>query len=364
MIKQKEITLLSITLIITKMLLVCPQGLAENSAQAAWIEAMYVSIAAALIVFFTNKIYPKKLDVIDLAQRAGGKGLKILAGIIVILILFVNLTGVMRIFPESVKIILLQDTNIEIISAAFALTAAAAAYLGINAVLRTNYYFIIICGFVFLLFLIFLSPHCNINNIVPILGNGAKSIFLYGFNSIYIFSDILIVNLMAPYFENADKMKKSMLQSTVISGIIVTVIMLVYCLSYEYPESSQFLLPVYQLSRLIHISGFFSRFEAFFQFVWSILVLIYASVYIYMLSSVVMKTFSLKFRKPLLPLAVILSLAAAFAADSVSEAVRLGKIFSNAEYPVVFLLPIVLSLMVLQRKKREFKERTEHNEGS
>lgn len=102
-----------------------------------------------------------------------------------------------------------------------------------------------------LLSLILLIPYFNINNIFPILGNGVYSITVKGINTISLFSDILLLNILLPYCENTSEAKKSGWRAIYISATIGVVILLSYCLIYPYPVSREFMIPVYQLSRVI-----------------------------------------------------------------------------------------------------------------
>ena len=356
MIGKKELTGVIITAIVVKMLLSYPRELVLISGQAAWIQMIYISLIALVLILLTTRVYKHKQSIIELAQMIGGKGLRIATGILIFLILVANFSTVARVFPETVKIVLLQNFNADVILIVFAITSAIGAYMGIHSVARVNYMFLpIACG-IFIGFLLLLIPYYKIDNIFPILGEGANKIFISGFNSLSFFSDIILLNVLIPYSKNLSEAKTVSVRAIVITSIIAILIILAYCLSYVYPVSRDYILPVYQMSRMIHISSFFSRFESFFQFMWSILVFLYSAIYIYTMCDVLQRTFNLKYLNPLILPVTILGVTIAGIPSAVTDAIEMEKYVNLIEYPIVFLLPIIFG--VLTRNKGGIKHET------
>lgn len=105
--------------------------------------------------------------------------------------------------------VLLQDFKIEFIIPIFMLAIGIGAYIGLEPIARVNNMFMPLAGIVLLLSLILLIPYFNINNIFPILGNGVYSITVKGINTISLFSDILLLNILLPYCENTSEAKRA-----------------------------------------------------------------------------------------------------------------------------------------------------------
>ena len=345
MLKEKELVSVTVIAIVVKMLLTFPREIVINSGQAAWIQILYITAVAILLLLFTSRIYKHKLNLIDLAYMAGGKTLKIIVGLVVFFILLTNFSSVSRIFQETIKVVLLQKSKVEDIAVIFSITVAIGAYLGIGSIARVSAIFLPIAGFVFAGFIFLLIPHYDFNNIMPIFGNGLSKIFLSGFNSLSLFSDIILLNVLIPYCKNLDAVRKITLRSVLIAGGAAFLIMLIYCLSYVYPVSADYMLPVYQMARMVDISSFFSRFEAFFQFVWTILIFLYSSLYISSMSYVLAHTFNLKYQKPLIFPIVIIGIAIAGVPAGLDGGLQMEKFVRMICYPFVFILPIVLGLV-------------------
>ncbi len=345
MLQRKEITTLLVNLISAKMLLTFPRIVIENSGNSAWLEIIFNTVMAALLFLVTVTLYRGKKNIIQLAEMSGGKGLKIFIGIFVFTVLIINFASIIRIFPETVKIVLLQDFRVEVIIGAFVVAIALGAYIGIEPLAKINNIFMVIAGAVFLAFVLLLLPYYNIDNLLPIFGNGFGGIFFRGLNTLSLFSDILILNILLPYCENYSEAKKSGWRAIYLSAAISLIIILAYCLIYPYPESKEFMIPVYQLARVIYLSSFFSRFEAIFQFVWSLVLFLYAAIYVYVLCYVWQITFGLKYYRPLIFPVVIISGVIALLPSSLIDLVSVEEWENIAVYPISFLLPIIFGLV-------------------
>ncbi len=345
MMQRKEMTALLINVIATKMMLTFPRIFIINSGNSAWIQAIFNSIIVFLIFFITAKLYRGKKNIIELAGKAGGKALRIFIGVLVFVVLMLNFISIIRIFPETVKLVLLQEFRIEFIIVVFIIAIAIGAYIGIESIVKINYIFIPIAGAAFLAFLLLLIPYYRIENILPLFGEGYKKIFVSGFNTVSLFSDLLLLNIFLPHCENAAEAKKSGKKAVWISATIAVVILLSYCLIYPYPASKEFMIPVYQLARVIHLSNFFSRFEALFQFIWSILMLLYSAIYVYALCYVWQITFNLKQYKPLIFPVSIISGVLSVIPGSLLDLISFEKWENVIVYPVAFLLPVIFGIV-------------------
>lgn len=350
---KKEFSSMLITLMSVKLLLSYPLNFIKNSGNAAWIQMIFVTLLCLLLFKITTMIYEKKINIIDLAEMSGNKAVRIIVGLLIFIALFLNMVSVMRIFPESVKIVLLPDVETDVIIGICTLTVYIGAILGIESAVRINYMFLPICGILLIAFLLLLLPFYKIENIMPILGNGGTNIFIKGINGLSVFSDIIVLNILLAYSKNIKEARDSGYRAIIISGAVGVLTTLVYGLIYPYPVSENFILPVYQITRMINLSSFFNRFEALFQFIWSILVFLYGTIYIYMMSFVWQVTFRLKYIKPLfLPVVLIVS-AVALIPQSIMDANNMEKIFENISYPIAFLLPIIIGAI---NKRKGIKE--------
>lgn len=355
MLRRQEITTILINVTVTKLVLTFPKILIETSGSAAWIQIIYNIICAAAVFFLSLLLYKGHYTVIDLAEKAGGKILKIITGLIVFAVFMVNFASIIRVFPETVKTVLLINFDTRVITIIFMAAIALGSAAGIEAIARVNYIFMPIIGGVLIFFLILLIPYYNIYNIFPIFGNGVNKIFIDGFNTISVYADVLLINIFMPYYENRKEVAKSGRHLFAITAPFITAVTLAYCLAYPYPVTKEFMLPFYQMARIIHIGNFYSRFESVFQFAWSILIFIYSAIYIFALCHVVQKTFDLKFYRPLIFPVVMISGVFALLPATIGDIVRNEKWENIFIYITVFTLLLVfgiISRVVLRKDKK------------
>ncbi len=360
MLTKKQVTSMTINAIVAKMLLTYPQTFFEMCGNAAWISAVICIALAVLLFGFIRLTYTSKYNVIELAQRIGGKWLRIAVGFVVFFVLSSNIFSIMRIFPEIVRLVLLQGTYVEIIGMVFVATLILGGMSGLSSIARVHELFLPVAGVVFALFIILLLPSYKADNIFPIFGTGPFNVFVKGISVLSVFADLLMLNILAPKTESLDVYKKSGTKAIVIGGICVALIMLSYGFVYVYPISTKFIAPVYQLERLIHLTNFFSRFEAIFHFVWSVSILLYGSLYMAVLAIVWQTSFGLKYHKPLIiPIAAIIA-GASVIPVSLTDLIRAEMFINKWIYIPAFAIPLIIGLIYriknVSRETMEIKQ--------
>lgn len=352
-ISEKELTFVLANVIITKMIFSFPRNLFFESGNAAWLEAVFVSLFATVVFEITASIYAKcdKQSILELSEHLGGKLFKSAVAILTVLVLSLNFTAELRTFSESVKIVLLPKTNIEYIMILLAIAIVIGAKKGISAISTINAILFPIC-LVFLAFIaIFLLRDYRINNIFPILGTGVKNIVKGGFRDLSCFSDVLILNLLLPYTKDLSVTKKSGRKAVIISSVTIIMICLCYGLCYPYERAKEFLLPIYQLSRMIRAGEYFQRFEAFFEFVWTVTELLYGTIYVYVICNTISEAFNVKNQNMLVYCVVTSCIFIALMPSSVVENVEFSQKIGIWTAPVAFLLPFILPLIYLPKRR-------------
>ena len=355
MITKKQLTALTVNTIIVKMLLTLPRNLFAVCGQAAWIAGVYATALALAIFLVIQKLYTGNENVIGIAQRIGGKGLKIATGLVVFAVLAINIISVIRIFPEIVRLVLLQKTYFEIIGTVFIISVIFGASCGLESIARVHEMFLPVAAVVFAAFIIMLIPEMDFNNLYPVFGKGLGVIFWDGLGVMSIFTDLLLLNILIPYMKNADAYRKSGSKAIIIGGVCSCLILFLYALSYAYPASAEFIIPIYQLERLINLSDFFSRLEALFQFIWSISILLYCSLYIAVLALVWRDTFDLRHSKPLISPISIMLVGAAIVPDSLNDMIAFEAHINRWIFIPAFLIPIIMGAVLKMFHVKHFR---------
>lgn len=353
-IKENEMTLLVANLLSVKAIFAFPKILFESSANAAWLEVIFMAAIVAVLLevsFFTYRKSGKK-SIIDLSARIGGKPLKITVSLLVILLLSVNFISELRMFSESVKLILLPKTDIEYIMILLAITACIGQKQGLRAIATINAIFFPVC-LVFLGFIVvFLYRNYSINNLFPFFGKGVPSILTGGMKNLSCFSDIIAINLLLPHSKDIGIPKKSGRKALLIAAVTMVFICLSYALCYPYPLSKEYLLPVYQLSKMIRAGEYFQRFEAFFEFVWEISQLLYSAIYLFLICETAAKAFNLKDQNAVSYGIIAFVTLIALEPTSVVEVLKLSRFADLITAPIGYVLPIFIPVIYILKRGR------------
>ncbi len=342
---KTELTGVMINLICMKLFLTFPRQILSITGCAAWITSIYVTILALIGFLIINKVYRTDKTIIGIAEEVGGRAFKTITGIILFLVLLLNLCFTLRTFPESVRLILLHNTPMNIIVAVLCGTIALGAICGIEALARITSFFLPIFAVILFIFVLLLFPSFNVDNLTPVFGKGTKRIFFDGASGITVFSDLIVLNTLHPFCKSRNDITSIGIKSVLYSGITMTII--IFALELIYPSSlaESFIMPVYQLTRLVSVGDFFSRIEAFFEFIWSITMFLYTSVYIYALSNVWRDTFELKYYKPIVLSVIIIATGIAYIPESLETLMEMYTDIMLYIYIAAAALPVIYGII-------------------
>ena len=345
MLTNKQLSSIIINAIVVKMLVTFPRNIFVYCANASWLTAIYTTAIAFGLFWVIQKLYPTRENVIALADRVGGRIVRIITGVAVFTVLALNFVSIVRVFPAIIRLVLLQKTYVEIIGTVFVLVVIFGASCGIEAIARVQQLFLPVAGVVFGAFLIMLVPDIHFGYLMPIFGNGIKSIMVDGLSTLSIFTDLLVLNILLPKIKNSDTYKKSGKKAILFGGACSVLIFFFYGACYSYPASTEFIVPVYQLERLINLSDFFSRLEALFQFIWSISIFLYSALYGAVLAEVWRDTFGLRHSKPLIAPVIIALVGVAVIPESLNDMLHFEGIVNKWLYIPAFAIPLIIGII-------------------
>ena len=254
-IKSREFASILVTLICVKMLFTYPRLIMEKCENGAWLSVLVWGLAAAGVYYLTQKMYLKTgcISILAQSEAIGGKPLKMLTGLAVMALLIANMAPLVRAFPEAIKTALLQKSSMAVIATLLTVGVVVGAYNGVCALGRVASIFLPVAAAFILGFFVILIPFYDVNNLFP--AAVAKNLTA-GSASLSVFSDIFAANLLLPYISGSRCVKSAGLYAVFISIISSAAILLAYCLTYPYPASTSFIVPMYQLARGEGLSEF------------------------------------------------------------------------------------------------------------
>jgi len=351
---------LLIDLICTKCILYYVRMLNHHAATASWIMSLYLSVVIIIVFAVLISLYKKfeGEDIIEISETAGGKPLKIIVGLIITTVLLFLMMSMMREFSEEIKTISLPTSPLIFIMMLFLIGAVVGSFLGIEAIIRYHAIMVPVITVIYLLIIIGVIPHMDINNIYPILGSGAKKIFADGLLKISVYGELLILFLLPPFIKSYKSLRSSGFIALGISSFILGISALAYTMVVPYPKNLQSFLPIYQLTKLVRFGRSFQRIEAAFVFIWAMIILLYVTTIFYFTIYAFSRAMGLKYIRPLiLPFALIL-LSISFIPEGLSDAVRIEEMIMGswlwiAIFAAVGLIFIAASIRSKKRRRED-----------
>lgn len=320
-----EAVFLLTNIICTKLFLFYPRMTVDDAGTAGWIMTVFVSLLAFILFSILIKLFKKfeGKDILDIAALAGGKPLKILAGLFMAGMSLFTITIGIRDFSEDMKVISLPTSPLSFVMISFIIGMVVGSFFGLEAILRINAIVIPAVSVGYIVILMGVIPNMDMDNLFPILGTGVKDIFGKGLFRVSVFFEILTIFIITPFLGESKKVRSTGYIALGISSLFLIMGSLSYILTFSYPVSKELFLPIYHMARLINIGRFFQRIEALFVFIWAMAALLYMTSIFYLMLYIIAKTAGLKYLRPLiLPFAVIV-FSAGFIPQSLNSIIHI-----------------------------------------
>lgn len=355
--RWEAVTLL-INLICTKLFLYFARMTVEDAGTAGWIMTVYISLLALIMYVVLIKLFKKYegKDILDIAEIAGGKLFKIIAGLVVSGSLFYLTSVVLREFSEDMKVVSLPVSPLSYIMIFFIIGVVAASYLGVEAILRYHAIVVPVIAAGFILILLGAIPKMDYTNILPVLGNGADSIFGKGFFRVSVFGELMVLFLLPPFLGGYKNVKVVGYVAIGFSSVFLISGSLAYILTFPYPSNMESFLPIYQLARIISFGRFFQRIEAVFVFIWAMAAFIYLTATFYFMVYAFTKTAGLKYMRPLIIPFAVMVYCVAFIPENLMSVIKIETQFINNTIWIVTFVFIGLIMAIANLRKQRKKE--------
>lgn len=303
-----EATCILINMVFVQAILYFPKEAADFSGSAGWMIPIGITIVAyiyfAIVTGFYR--YSGSMDLLEISQRAAGRIMKIIVGLLTALLLIFLEASLLSKYAHSLKTISLDKSPLSYVLLFFLIGMVAAAYYGIEAVARISAFIVPVCIIGFLLITIGVIPEFNTDNLFPILGKGVDSIINGSTLSLRVFSPLLLVFFMIPFFKRRNLKRVGYLSIT-ISGIVTLWSTLAFFLTFPYEMAVDKKIPVYQMARLIEFGNYIQRVESVFVLVFSLSSILYMGALFAFITYIIAKTLDLeRYRPIILPTAVII----------------------------------------------------------
>lgn len=291
---------LSILIILTlsHLILTLPKSLLESQGSGIILNIIYITLLAFFIVYILSKLYKNfhGKDILDISEFLFGKIFKFIIGIIFIIYFLFVASLLIRNSTENLKTMYFQNTSIPFLAFFILICASFINKLGSNVVIKCN--LIIVPLIIILLTLLFLlsSNNFNTQRFFPILGYGAKSIFLYGSTNLHAFGCIAYLLFIMPFLKNYNQFNKISYCGIGLSSLFIALTSIALLLMFPISIASGSNVPIYMQTRELTIGNFVQRTDAFFVIIWILTLLSYLSIIINFIIIIFKKITNIQFR--------------------------------------------------------------------
>jgi spore germination protein (amino acid permease) len=361
--KVEAISLLVIILT-TQLFISFPRFVAEKAGTAGWVLITYLTIISLFLFVIISKMYEKfqGKDILDIGEYVGGNIGRIFVGLVLIINYVFIVSGVLREFSDGLKTITLDKTPISFVMIFFLLGMISAASYGIEPIARFSAIIVPIVAVAFIFIVVGVIPNFNTDNLFPIMGSGARNIFIKGIPNISVFSGVSLLFILPPFLNSFSCFRKTGIYSILLSGFFLTIGVLIYTLSIPYPASTEVTMPMYTLARTIDWGRFFTRIESVFVFTWATSAFIYLGIVLFFIVYIFKKTFKLKYHTPLILPMSMLIFAFALIPKSMMKVFQLeSKVFRVYAWIITFAMPITFLIVASLIKKKKGAIQNEKN---
>lgn len=342
---------------INRLFINIPQAILLSCGSSAILNAIYISLIAILLTYIIVKLFNKfsNSDIIDVSEFLGGKFIKYIVGMFLLIYIIVISAVLLRDFAEIIHILYYTDTPIIYLLLFFIVVCIISNLLGDRSILRTN---VILCIIVVVSLIISFAsviPNLTIQRAFPILGYGTYTTFFSGLTNIFAFNGLLFLYLLPPMLENKKDFKKASMIAVSIAGILIILATSSILLAFAFSTNIEKISPLYMLLANNEFGKYLQHPESLFVFTWILSFMSYLNIACMMLVQILKKLTNVKNGKPfVIPLCIIILLITLIP-KNIMQAREIGTFLSKYICtPLIFIiLPIILIFANLKYKRNK-----------
>ena len=287
---QEAISLITIT-IVTRVFFTSPSVITRIVGTAGWFMTLIsatTAMASFTITYLLLKRWPDK-NLIEIYEISLGKYIGFFFSATLSISFIIDSGGVLREFSEVMKVYVLPLSPPSYIMGLFLFGVIVMSTLGLETQARFARLVAptLLIGMIIVLLLA--NQNYQVHRIQPIFGYGLKTVVFHGIlrNSVYGYT--IIAAIIAGSLQGIKHIKKIGYTSIILSGVLISVSLLCFTLTFPYFVAQEVTSPLYQMVSLIDYGRFFQRLDSLFLFVWNISTLIAVTIEVYISASIYCK---------------------------------------------------------------------------
>lgn len=353
---HREALTLLVFIMSGKVFLQYPRDMVWLGDAAGWIIVILTGILGLVgfsFIYALIRRFPSQ-NIIEIYRTLTGKFIGTGAGILFFLFFLITTSLFLRKFAETFILAILPETPISVITGFFLILLMYSVFLGIETLTRTAWLYGPYLLGTLIIILIFSLPNGSPLSLTPVLGKGPGTLLKNSLTHVSMFSEILLLGLIAPLIRDKKKVFGVGFYSMVIAIIINTLVTLVVIFVFNYAGASRIIFPIFQLTRLITYGEFIQRAESIFVFLWFFAAGIELGGLFYGTVVGFAETFRIRNYRPLIIPIAIICFSISLIPPSMTDTVNLNdEILSRIYWIVSFGIPFLVWLVALIFNKKE-----------
>lgn len=349
-----EVTALTMIFLGAKVFLGYPRYMAQVGATAGWLVALFSGLLAIgfwLVIARLLARFPGQ-SLLAISEELLGSYLGMGVNLLFLAYLIIGSSILLRLYSEVLILTTLPEAPISSLIFLFIIPVLYVAYLGIEAIGRSN--FITMPFIVIGILLVFLAlfPYYTLGGIFPFLGKGLPDLFLYSLLTTTSYDEILILAILVPYFSfDSQALKRVGVFSLAAVIVIFTLSTLFYLMVIPYPGATESLTPFYQMTRSIVLGRYVQRVESIFVLFWALTAFFRLATGVFLGAVMMKKILHIPYYRPLLPAVAILYMSLSLTLPRLMDLVELERVRILYGWTVAFIIPCGLFFLALVRGK-------------
>lgn len=331
-------------------LLVLPSFMAQFAKQDAWLSVL-VGICLQLAIIFLYAAISRQMNgktIVAHFQRIFGKAIGTsLLFVFIWIVPYLIFMMTLRNLGDFMTIAVVPETPANALYLLMLIPVYYVARSGVAVIGRTSEIFFLAFVLLFMLVLLSSIPSIQLHNLMPILEFGWKPVVYTSFTVLgFPYLENFLFLFILPHYKEPHRFKKIVLTSTIISGAIFLLIIVVVTSVLSTPVMSHVLYPSYFAVRTITIADFIERFEIIVTISWYITIFYRITLLLYITAQVLTELCKLRDNRPLLiPLLLIGLIGANWVWPNLAALFQLFQIWYL--YAIIFgiVLPLILWLI-------------------
>ncbi len=293
---------------IEKLFLSVPSNAVEQGKTMAWALILIVIVITLLEFWLIAELMKNFRDrtIVEASERILGPYLGTAVNLFFAFYFIAVMAVLLRSYSEAIITSALPRTPISFLIITLTVGSIVSCWYGLESIARVARLSIPFIALGLIILCTAVLPEADPNNIFPLFSVDPVELFHHAIARQSVITEGLLAALLLPAFGGWRHFRRAGLLAVGTGGVLFLIIVFILTLVFGVQVSEEFMLPVYNLSRIIEFGRFFQRMESVFLLIWAMVGTIKMAVTLYGANLVLARIFRLPDYRPLLWITTLL----------------------------------------------------------